>query len=158
MLTDKSRTRSWLLFSATMVSFIHAADHNSLPQRTQLGWLQQMRHPAMQMQNASPRPTVHALQLLQQVMQKGRKTAFGGERKCKNTLPLSSDAKCTISWSSQLLSFVPFPVHTRQSTFCLSKMHIPVGISLRYCWFFFKRTRSKAFLIVYVWHLKVLRC
>ena len=32
---------------------------------------------------------------LQQAMQRGRQTVFGGERKCKNTLHLSSDAKCT---------------------------------------------------------------
>ena len=73
----------------------------------------------MQMQNASPRPTVHALQLLQQVMQTGRQTVFGGERRCKNTLPLSSDAKCTTCWSSQLLSSVPFTVHTRDSPKCI---------------------------------------
>ena len=124
-----------------------------------LGWLQQMRHPTMQMQNASPRSTVHALQLLQQVMQKGRQIAFRGERRCKNTLPLSSMAngertglatcgggracgwtalfaspKCTTYWSSQLLPSVPFTIHTRQSAFCLSKMHISVELSLIISW------------------------
>ena len=109
-----------------------------LPTKHTLRLIHHMRHPTMQMQNASPRPLCICHAALQQVMQRGRQTVFGGERKCKNTLHLSSDAKCTICWSSQLLSFVPFPVHTRQSTFCLSKMHIPVGTSLRYCWFFFQ--------------------
>jgi hypothetical protein len=35
---------------------------------------------------------VPLLHLLQQAKKKGRKSAFGGERRCKNTLPLSSKA------------------------------------------------------------------
>ena len=60
----------------------------------------------MQMQNASPRSTVHVLRFLQQVMQKRRHTIFGGERRYKNTLPLSLNVKCTICWSSQLLPLI----------------------------------------------------
>jgi hypothetical protein len=39
-----------------------------------------------------PAATVPLLHLLQQAKQKRRQSAFGGERRCKNTLPLSSKA------------------------------------------------------------------
>jgi hypothetical protein len=39
--------------------------------------------------------------------------------------------KCMTFWSSQVLPSVPFTAHTRQRAFCLSKMHVFVGLNLR---------------------------